>query len=277
MGFFNNHDKYSAAYNGVSCNRYGLFLVERPNIPTAEKRILEYDVLGVDGKKYIDTGLVEDRTLEIKIGFFGSPDEWCDKYRAVKRWLKTKKPDNLPFTALQFADDTEYYYKVKKIVINTTEREAIDIGKVDIEIVIDGYNFKRQGFVLQPMIENQIYNQDFSHWSPIVTVSRDYDSLLDRRARARFTSYYADATTDWELTPHGTLDVSLERGTGMILDLSVPSAYVVSGANPVESGFNQIYGDFGVLQNPYAVKWETFEENPGAEFSVEFRPLYKER
>lgn len=274
MRFFYNNDRYNVAYNGVSCDKYGLFLISRPSIPTAEQRITEHEVLGKNGKVYLDTGLVEDRTLSIRIGFYGTPEEWQDKYRAIKTWLQTTTSKMLPFRTLQFSDDTKFYYKVKKITIQTTEREAKDIGEAEIVFVVDGYNYLRRGFLEEEMGAGVLYNSNMLQWSPIVTISRGYDGI-DSLARAEITSYISNAYTDFALVGDKKLSVALLQGEGIILDLSVPTAKLVSGANPITSGFNRITGSFQVLLNPNAIMWDSV--TAGADLSATIKPLYRER
>lgn len=275
MRFFNNPNRYSAAYNNVSCNKYGLFLMERPNIPTAEDRIEEYEVLGKDGKMYIETGEVKDRDFPIKIGFFGSPSQWTDKYRAIKTWLQTPQPTILPFNTLQLADDTKYYYKVKKITLDTTEREAIDIGQAIVTLTVDGYNFKRQGFQAFPFLSTEQYNTQQQNWNPIIefkasNTASDGEIII---TGGRIEPNYG-------LTSERTLEVSIGAGETITLNLAVPIATVIinDGGEPrTEEAFSRLKGDFETLISAYTIAWETRGDLVAGDITATIKPLYKEK
>lgn len=272
MGFFNNRDKYSVAYNQVSCNRYGLYLVERPDIPTAEDIINEYEVLGRDGKIYCYTGFVKDKEITIKIGFFGDKNEWSDKYRAVKSWLKTPQSELLPFNTLQFSDDTQYYYKVKKIVLETTQREACDIGKVDVVLTLDGYNYTRQGLEIQDFPVGETLNNDMQEWSPTITVIRG-DGIPDSDIYVKFSNgEYVDNV----FTEKKALLCRIGLNETIFLDMNSLNVTCLNTLTGVKTeAFNRLEGDITTLTTQGALKWEPTVE--ATEISAQIQPLYKER
>lgn len=272
MRFFYNHDKYNVAYNNVSCNRYGLYLIDRPNIPTAEKRIEEYSILGRNGKMYCDTGFVEDKEIPIKIGFFGNKNEWLSKYRAIKEWLNTPKSGLLPFNTIQFSDDTQYYYRVKKITLDTTEREACDIGTVEIRLTLDGYNYLRQGFNYQDFPINDYFESVLLEWSPRIKIVRGGDGTPNEDVV--FTIENGELKNGVFL-PKASFTITVGLNETVDIDMETPLVTCENTyTGEVIEAFNRVTGDFDTLTTRGVLKITTNVEVTGAE--VKIMPLYKE-
>ena len=227
---------------------------------------------------YEDTGEVEDRDFPITIGFFGEPDTWTDKYRAIKKWLQSPLPENLPFRTLQFTDDTCYYYKVKKIVLETTEREAKDLGQAVVKFTIDGYDFKREGFARVPFNYDEFYNIDNQKWQPIIEFNVDE---IERDGEIIITA--GRLNNDNDLIAEKTLIINVTSSEGaskFFLDLSLPVAVVYTtenGETTEKSAFSKLQGDFETLLGDYSIVWETRGGVSSDDVTATIRPLYKER
>lgn len=129
---------YDIYIDGKSCVRLGIFPVKRPDIPAPHKRIKEYEVLGRDGKLYEDTGNYEDIELSMSFNYMSSQTMWADTFRKCKLLFKDAKE-------IQFSDDVNYFYKIKKVDINTNERVSKQIGKFDVAVTIDPYVYLMSG------------------------------------------------------------------------------------------------------------------------------------
>lgn len=132
---------YDIQFNGKTGISVGVIVQSRPNIPTAEKIYESIDIPGRDGVLYRDTGTVKDIKIEIPLAFRErEPDMWMERLRTVKKWLMSKNDNKL-----SFSDDTDYFYRVKKVVIGNTERTVKRQGKMTVAFWCEGYAYLQTG------------------------------------------------------------------------------------------------------------------------------------
>ena len=82
-------------------------VVQRPNIPTPNRRVSYIKVAGRDGSLVSTDDTYDDITFEVKLNFLSNRhDSFMPQSRRVKNWLTGSGP-------LKFSDDNEVFYKVK--------------------------------------------------------------------------------------------------------------------------------------------------------------------
>ena len=122
----------------ISCVKEGIYPVQRPSIPAPTKRYNKYKIQGRDGELYEDTGYYDDIIIKISFNYIGSTDEWFSNFRKYKKMFSNAK-------TIQFNDDNQWFYKVKKIEIGTNARNSKKIGKFDVKFTLDPYCYLISG------------------------------------------------------------------------------------------------------------------------------------
>lgn len=115
-----------------SCVAEGILPTKRPNIPTPKKIYNKYKIQGRDGELHEDTGLYEDVVITVPFNYIGNANEWFSSFRKYRKVFYKAK-------TLQFLDDMQWFYKIKKIEIGTNERKSKKIGKFDVMFTLDPY------------------------------------------------------------------------------------------------------------------------------------------
>ena len=129
---------YDLEFNGTTASSLGVKVSYRPDMPTPEKTIEEIVIPGRDGALIEWDGTYADVEIEVDMNFIIPPDNWGYMFRRVKLWLS--KTGNL-----RFSDDPDYFYKVKNIVINTTERAVREAGEFTAVFRCDPYIYAKAG------------------------------------------------------------------------------------------------------------------------------------
>lgn len=248
------NNRYNFTYNGMSCNRYGLFLIDRPNIETGEEDIEQVKVLGKNGYMYISRGTIKDKPLTLRIGFYDEPQNWFKKYRAIKQLFKTEKPLGKPFNYIQFSDDTRYLYEVKYFKIETTEREACDLGYANVSFQLNGLTLYDSGLTKREFTYNTIYNKNCDRWLPVIEFSYDVWAGGDDRTTITIKGGTVDKTFTGEtLNELYSLSFVLNEGEYAYIDLNRDIFNISDIEGNVTSGFNRLEGDFSVLTGNLAI------------------------
>lgn len=137
---------YYVTFAGVNCTTIDVYPVDRPAMPTAVRRAQKLTIPGRDGDLYIEDGAIEDVQIQITFDFHTAPDDWGDTFRALKAWATSQSVWAYQrVRALQFSDDTDYFYDVKRTIVNTTERTARRIGRATVTFICDGWNYLYAG------------------------------------------------------------------------------------------------------------------------------------
>lgn len=156
---------YDIQFNGKTGTNVGVIVQSRPNIPATEKIYETIDIPGRDGELYRDTGTVKDIKIEIPLAFRErDPDVWMERLRIVKKWLLSNADNRL-----SFSDDQNYFYRVKKIALNNTERTVKRQGKVTVAFWCEGYMYLQTGIKEQQL--SALLNNPGERCWPIYKIS----------------------------------------------------------------------------------------------------------
>lgn len=157
---------YFTMFNNIRDRDAGVKPVSRPNIPTANEKTEEVEIPGRDGKYYRSKGTLEDIEIQIEYNFLSkNADEWAEDFRRAKKWFRPGSGK------LIFSDDLGYFYKVKKITIDTTERIAKRIGKFTATFTCEGYMYITEGQDPRAL-KSKLYNA-FEISKPTYEISGD--------------------------------------------------------------------------------------------------------
>lgn len=130
--------RYSVLFNGERCEDYGIFPVERPNIPAPSKDREEIVIPGSSGILTMDNKRYEPINISVEFNFLAKANEWNDMFRRAKRWLSGSGE-------LEFSDDAEYFYKVSYVNVDSCERDKKRIGRFAAEFICDPFTYLKNG------------------------------------------------------------------------------------------------------------------------------------
>ena len=129
--------EYDVTYAGETARSHDIYIVQRPDIPAPEINRNQIDIPGRDGSLYLSQRTVNDIQISIEMNFMTTPEQWGEKYREAKAWL-LKEQDGV----LKMTDDSDWFYKAKKVIIETSERTCRQIGKFTAVFTCSGYMYR---------------------------------------------------------------------------------------------------------------------------------------
>lgn len=151
----------------------GMAAIERPSIPSPQRRVKTVTISGKDGDYYIDQDAYEDIPISINFNFIDRTN-LQQKCRLIKSWLNKIKENEL-----KFSDDLGVFYKVKKVECGDIERTFNIIGKFSVKFICDPYAWLSEGkesIVLNT--SNTIVN-DFEVTKPIYIITGEGNLTLN--------------------------------------------------------------------------------------------------
>lgn len=104
--------------DGEPSFRHKITVAYRPDFPAPEPRYTDTQVPGRDGALTEFDGTYSDIAVDVEMNYITNPQNWHAAWREVKRYLLKGG-----IRELRFSDDLSFYYKCKKIVLGTNERE----------------------------------------------------------------------------------------------------------------------------------------------------------
>lgn len=144
------HGDYQVIYNNITNEDLGILVATRPDIPSPERKFEKISLDGRDGDLYIDFETYSDIVISIEFTYLN--DNSFEIMRNARKWLLNSINKKLYFT-----DDTTYFYKVKKVVIDENNRILESIGKFTVKFTCDPYMYIADGDIERP-IGTSIYN-----------------------------------------------------------------------------------------------------------------------
>lgn len=129
---------YQVWFNGRSSKECRL-LGSRPDMACPGYVYESKSVPGRDGELLIRKDNLKDMEIPVEFSFLCGPQEWQQRFREAKAWLMSGG------TELAFEDDTEMYYRVKKVEIGDAERQAKRAGVFTASFLVEGAQYYRQG------------------------------------------------------------------------------------------------------------------------------------
>ena len=124
-------DHIEVVINYESCFDYDLCVIGRPLIPSPKPKFEKFDVYGTSGS-YYDIYGYEDIEYVLTFNYL---EEIQDKgsfktnFRQIKRWLFNG-------SRLEFSDESDVYYVIKKVEISDAENDIIEYGKFEVSFTL---------------------------------------------------------------------------------------------------------------------------------------------
>lgn len=188
-------------YNGICGREIGVFVARRPDIPVPKPQYSAFSIPGRDGAVVHKDGAYEDISIQIDLHFEANGEEWYVREMALQRWLLGEADQRL-----FFADDPEWFYKVKLVTLSAVRRSVFAIGTVTATFLCAPHKYLLRGNLA--MHEDQCRYNEWSTCHPVYCL---YAGGLCR------------------LTVHGAVDISY-TGT-MYIDSDLMIAYDADGNN----------------------------------------------
>lgn len=131
---------YYIILDDVSSFSKNIVVTKRPSIPAPEPDYTDIQVGGVSGNYVEFDGTYRDITVSIEFNYITNPNNWHQVWRDVKSWLLTGG-----MHVLQFSDDIGFYRVVKKITLDTNEREFIETASFTANFTFAPYEYSVEG------------------------------------------------------------------------------------------------------------------------------------
>jgi len=189
-------------------------------MPSPEKNVDLIEIPGRSGYLSIDQKTFKSIEIPIEMNFITPPDRWGAKFRAVKKWLLYDSGE------LVFMDDASVYYKVKKVVIDETEREVKEGGVFTAAFTCDPFTYYKNGKEEIPL-ETDIFNPGYV-CEPIYKISGEGLCTLTVNGNA-FT-----ANVGQEIIIDSSRQISYKTD-GQMLNTDVTGDYSWLWLNPGEN------------------------------------------
>jgi predicted phage tail component-like protein len=219
--------RYFVLLNDISSLDLNLKVVKRPIIPSPNRNYNEIPIQGRNGNLIEDLGTYQDIKIPIQFNFI----ERCNMYDAVRKimfWLSNKND-----STLSFADDIDYFYKVKRLEYTDIERQYKIKGSFTITFVCEAFRYYKDS----PNIV--ITSNNYSFYSPELAYTSE--PIINVYGSGNIT-----------LTLNG-LDVQLKNiNNNIIVDSVREESYNSTYDNLSES----YYGEYLKLINgPNKISW----------------------
>lgn len=216
--------EYDVTYAGETARSHDIYIVQRPDIPAPEINRDQIDIPGRDGSLYLSQRTVNDIQISIEMNFMTTPDQWGEKYREAKAWLLKEQNG-----VLKMNDDPEWFYRAKKVVIETSERTCRQIGKFIATFTCSGYMYRVDGATSHTIEEVQRNNWEECH--PTYLIKGDANCRLKVNGKYFVVNVGQECTIDTERQIAYKSDGTLVNAyvTGDYEDL-----YLKTGGNTIE-------------------------------------------
>lgn len=126
--------------DGEPSFRHKITVAYRPDFPAPEPRYTDTQVPGRDGALTEFDGTYSDINVDVEMNYITNPQNWHAAWREVKRYLLKGG-----IRELRFSDDLSFYYKCKKIVLGTNEREFRHTAAFTATFTLASYEYLTDG------------------------------------------------------------------------------------------------------------------------------------
>lgn len=201
---------FNLFYNGKTLADYPIKVVNRPSIPTSVENITEFKVGGNDGKLLVKEGTYQDIDIIIEFVYLADNEfVFNEVLREVKKWLYSDGDNRLIFS-----DDSEFFYKVKKVVVSKNARTNIETGNFSVTFTCEGLQYSIAGAEYMP-VEDVLYNSyDICH--PVIRIEGEGVCQLDFNGKTFIANVGQNITIDSDrmisFKDDGTLQNTLVNG-----------------------------------------------------------------
>lgn len=127
-------------YNKMLGSSIGIFATEYPAIPAAVEKVELIAIPGRSGNLHVRKRCFEETEIPVKFNYIGKAEMWNERWRDVKEWFSIRNAE------LSFGDDTDFFYKISRVVLSANERASRRVGKFTATFVTtDGLAYYKSG------------------------------------------------------------------------------------------------------------------------------------
>lgn len=203
-------------FNNKKASELGAYLISRPDIPSPERRITTYSVVGRDGVLVDDEGTYNPIVIPVHFNFKSKlPETFRNEWRIIKSWLSSRKDMNLKLT-----DDEEVYFKVISVNISDVSRKLRTLGTFSVDFTCQPFEYLESGNDEIIVTENNVDEDGFE----INSFSIDVDNLYYISEPVYIMTGNGTAT----LTVNGN-DFNVTVGDNLIINTELQLAYRMDG------------------------------------------------
>lgn len=154
-------NQYYLVFNQKSNLEVGLSIISRPNIPSPKQKIQSVSIPGIDGT-YTEILGYEDLSISVEFNKKCRTD-FQDFIRKINEWFY-----HLQDRKLYFSDDLDFYYRVKRVVVEDKERQRKHYTKFKVTFICEPYQYTDDGrFGMTIQSGAEIYNPYYVESLPI--------------------------------------------------------------------------------------------------------------
>ena len=135
--------------NETSLFSLGVYLQSRPCIPANEQEVENIYVPGRDGDLTIVKGW-KDREFSLPLNFV--------EFNNLPKKMREIRSVLLDAKIISFSEDTDVYYKVKRISIGDMQRELSMFGKFTVTFILEPFDYSNDTSILIINSNTSIYN-----------------------------------------------------------------------------------------------------------------------
>lgn len=129
-------------YNDMLGSNIGIYAAKYPSVPAAEERIEEISVPGRSGMLHVRKKCFDQTMIPIEFNYIGKEELWNERWRQAKEWLSAINSE------LSLGDDSNFFYRITRVVVGSNERMSRRIGKfVASFVTMDGLSYYKSGKV----------------------------------------------------------------------------------------------------------------------------------
>ena len=211
----------------------GLWIIERPAMPTAERIVQNIEVDGREGTLTIFKGW-KDSDLTMKVALFGADIQ--SRYRSLQPQIRDAQ-------TLYRSDDSGVYYKIKSVEIGPLYIKLSPLGEFSINFTCAPFKYQRNVATVTRSTSGSLVNPGTVHSRPKITVFGTGTRTLTINNRLIILNL---------LSPHLILDSEL-----MVCYFgNTAQNHLMTGDFPVfEVGANSITLGTGITQIEIEPRW----------------------
>lgn len=127
-------------FNNILGSSLGIYMKDKPAIPSAQEILQEIKVPGRDGSLITRKKTYESTTIQVNFNYIGKEEQWGNIWRNAKKWLSETN------TELCFSDDPTIFYRISHVIVGKNSKRGNRIGDFSANFITkDGLSYLQSG------------------------------------------------------------------------------------------------------------------------------------
>ena len=167
-----NHYGYYFMFKDIPSYTMGIQISKRPNMPVREEVIDEYNIQGF-GTVYKHRQYFKDIEIKFNCNFIVNANLWGEKIIEIQDYLSG-------IGALFLSDDSNSFYKVKKVAGFEVSRILEKGGTFDLIFTCEPYKYKTEGLEWENIIlqEKKTFYNNYNKTFPKIKINGNGTNIL---------------------------------------------------------------------------------------------------